>query len=97
MYILEYAQKLQGRGGNSMREKGRMRKEKKILIRVNRDEKQMAEDLSRKEGKNTSEFFRDLMKEHKENKMLEIHLSIVQKYESMLDKYRSLLEEHKHN
>jgi len=78
-----------------MREKGRMRKEKKILIRVNKDEKQMAEELSRKEGKNTSEFFRDLLKEHQENKLLEIHMSIVEKYENMLGKYRTLLEEQK--
>lgn len=78
-----------------MREKGRMRKEKKILIRVNKDEKQMAEELSRKLGKNTSEFFRDLLKEHKENKMLELHVNIVEKYENMLGKYRKLLEEHK--
>jgi hypothetical protein len=78
-----------------MREKGRMRKEKKILIRVNKDEKQMAEELSRKEGKNTSEFFRDLLKEHKESKMLELHMNIVEKYENMLGKYRALLEEQK--
>jgi hypothetical protein len=78
-----------------MREKGKMRKEKKILIRVNTEEKKMAEELSRREGKNTSEFFRDLLKEHKENKLLEVHLAIVDKYESMLGNYRKLLEEHK--
>lgn len=78
-----------------MREKGRMRKEKKILIRVNVDEKKMAEELSHQAGKNTSEFFRDLMKEHKESKMLELHMNIVQKYENMLGKYRALLEEQK--
>ncbi|HRU38676.1 MAG TPA: hypothetical protein P5511_02270 [Candidatus Goldiibacteriota bacterium] len=78
-----------------MREKGRMRKDKKILIRVNRDEKKMAEDLSKQMGKNTSEFFRDLMKEHRESKFMELHMSIVEKYESMLEKYRSLLEEYK--
>jgi hypothetical protein len=83
------------KGGKNMREKGRLRKEKKILIRVNRDEKRMAEELSRKEGKNTSEFFRDLLKEHRENKLLEVHLNIVEKYENMLGKYRSLLEEQK--
>lgn len=46
-----------------MREKGKMRKEKKILIRVNKDEKALAETLSRAEGKNTSEFFRTLLAE----------------------------------
>ena len=78
-----------------MREKGKMRKEKKILIRVNKDEKKMAEDLSRQQGKNTSEFFRDLLKEHRDNKLLEVHLAIVEKYENVLNKYRKLLEEHK--
>lgn len=78
-----------------MREKGKMRKEKKILIRVNSDEKQLAEELSRKEGKNTSEFFRDMLKTHKESKMLEIHMAIVEKYENLLGKYRKLLEEHR--
>lgn len=78
-----------------MREKGRMRKESKILIRVNKDEKRMAEELSKKEGKNTSEFFRDLLKQHKEKKLLELHLNIVEKYEDMLVKYRKLLNENK--
>ena len=78
-----------------MREKGKMRKEKKILIRVNKDEKRMAEELSRKEGKNTSEFFRDLLKDHRESKLLEVHLNIVEKYENVLGKYRKLLDEYK--
>jgi hypothetical protein len=74
-----------------MREKGKMKKEKKILIRVNRDEKKQAEVLARQEGKNTSEFFRSLLKEHSDRKMLEVHLNIVEKYEDVLDKYRELL------
>jgi len=47
-----------------MREKGK-KKEKKILIRVSKDEKMLAEKLSKTEGKNTSEFFRELLKEKK--------------------------------
>jgi mevalonate pyrophosphate decarboxylase len=78
-----------------MREKGKMRKEKKILIRVNKDEKRMAEELSHQEGKNTSEFFRELLRQHNEQKMLNIHVSIVEKYEGMLSKYRKLLEEYR--
>ena len=46
-----------------MREKGKMKKEKKILIRVNKEEKALSEKLSKEEGKNTSEFFRDMLKE----------------------------------
>jgi uncharacterized protein (DUF1778 family) len=74
-----------------MREKGKMKKEKKILIRVNKDEKKQAEMLAQKEGKNTSEFFRSLLREHSDTKMLEVHLNIVEKYESVLGKYRELL------
>ena len=46
-----------------MREKGKKKKDKKILIRVNKEEKTLAEKLSREDGKNTSEFFRDMLKE----------------------------------
>lgn len=74
-----------------MREKGKMKKEKKILIRVNKDEKKQAEQLAQKEGKNTSEFFRSLLREHGDKKMLEVHLNIVDKYENVLEKYRDLL------
>ena len=74
-----------------MREKGKMKKEKKILIRVNKDEKKQAELLAQKEGKNTSEFFRSLLREHGDKKMLEVHLNIVDKYENVLEKYRDLL------
>jgi hypothetical protein len=75
-----------------MREKGRNRKEKKILIRVSKDEKNLAEELSKKEGKNTSEFFRYLIKEHAEKKRMEQHLDIIDKYEELLTKYTKLLE-----
>ena len=78
-----------------MREKGRNRKEKKILIRVSKDEKNLAEELSRKDGKNTSEFFRYLIKEHAEKQRLEQHLDIIGKYEELLGKYTKLLEDNK--
>lgn len=78
-----------------MREKGKFRKEKKILIRVNDQEKKAAEELSKKEGKNTSEFFRDLIEEHRQKKFLDVHMQIVEKYENLLEKYRQLLSEHK--
>lgn len=76
-----------------MREKGRNRKEKKILIRVSKDEKDLAEQLSRKEGKNTSEFFRSMINMHAETKTLDKHMKIIEEYESTLQKYRQLLEE----
>jgi hypothetical protein len=80
-----------------MREKGKMKKEKKILIRVNRDEKKQAEQLAKEEGKNTSEFFRSLLREHGDRKMLEVHLNIVEKYEGVLEKYRNLLQKFEKN
>ena len=74
-----------------MREKGRNRKEKKILIRVSKDEKNLAEELSKKDGKNTSEFFRYLIKEHAEKERLDKHLEIIAKYEELLGRYAKLL------
>lgn len=47
------------------------RKEKKILIRVSAAEKQLTEELSQAAGKNTSQFFRDLLKEHAMGNRLE--------------------------
>jgi hypothetical protein len=80
-------------GGENMREKGKNRKEKKILIRVSRDEKNLAEELSKKDGKNTSEFFRYLIKEHAEKQRMEKHLDIINRYEELLQKYAKLLED----
>lgn len=82
-------------GGIEMRRKEKNRKDKQILIRVNNEEKQMAETLSKKEGMNTSEFFRSLLWKYEEQKKLDIHLAIVEKYEQMLEKYRKLLDEYK--
>lgn len=78
-----------------MRRKGKNRKDRQILIRVNNEEKELAEKLSQKEGMNTSEFFRSLLWEYKEQKKMDIHLAIVSKYEQMLEKYRKLLAEYK--
>jgi serine phosphatase RsbU (regulator of sigma subunit) len=74
-----------------MREKGWARKTRKILIRVNRDEKKLAEELSHKKGKNTSEYFRDLLHEDSERKHLDIHVKIAEKYEKTLGEFRTLL------
>ena len=52
---------------------------------------QQAEQLAQKEGKNTSEFFRSLLREYNDKKMLEVHLNIVDKYENVLGKYKELL------
>lgn len=77
------------------RRKSPNRKEKKILIRVNDEEKQLADNAARKAGKNTSEFIRSLIREREESKKLEVHVNIAEKYEKMLDKYENLLKEFK--
>jgi hypothetical protein len=78
-----------------MREKGKFRKKKMILIRVNEQQKKTAEELSQKEGKNTSEFFRDLLEEYRQDKFMDVHMAIAEKYENLLEKYRQLLAEYK--
>jgi uncharacterized protein (DUF1778 family) len=77
-----------------VREKGKNRKEKKILIRVTRDEKDLAEQLSKKEGKNTSEFFRGLIKEHADIQAINKHVQLLNEYENTLQKYKELLEQY---
>ncbi len=68
-----------------MREKGKLRKEKKILIRVNKEEKALADELSSKEGKNTSEFFRGLLKEKKTvNDLMPLFNKIVAQNERLI-------------
>ncbi|MCE5300157.1 MAG: ribbon-helix-helix protein, CopG family [Spirochaetia bacterium] len=74
-----------------MREKGKNKKTKKILIRVSREEKALAEELSRKEGKNTSEFFRDILRDKTEAKLIATHADIIARYEQTLKKYVDLL------
>jgi len=75
-----------------MREKGRLRKVRKILIRVNKDEKKDAESQAHKEGKNTSEFFRDLLRDHKETKKLELLSRVIENSEEVLVELRSILK-----
>ena len=74
-----------------MREKGQNRKEQKIIIRVNRNEKQTAEELSEKAGMSTSEYIRNLLREAKENEHLNLHLKIAEKYEKQLAELRDII------
>lgn len=60
------------------REKGRSRKEVKILMRVSREEKKLAEKLSKAEGMNTSEFFRTLLKERETGKSMTTSLNKIE-------------------
>jgi hypothetical protein len=76
-----------------MREKGMLGKIKIILLRVNYDEKKLAEKLSHKQGKNTSEYFRDLLREDAERVHLNLHLKIAEKLEEQLAELRSIIGE----
>ncbi len=78
-----------------MRRKEKIRKDKQILIRVNNEEKKMAETMAENEGMNVSQFFRKLLWEQKEHKKIDIHLEITRKYEQTLEKFRKLLAEYK--
>lgn len=75
-----------------MREKGKQVKSKKILIRVNSDEKKLAEEISHARGMNTSEFFRNMLYEAQKNKFLDIHVKIVEKYRKTLAEYKTVLD-----
>jgi antitoxin component of RelBE/YafQ-DinJ toxin-antitoxin module len=68
-----------------------MRKTKKILIRVSKTDKELAEELSEKKGMNTSEYFRTLLREDAEDQHLKLHLKIVDKYEKQLTELRSIV------
>jgi hypothetical protein len=74
-----------------MREKGRFKKVKKILIRVNPEERDYAFSAAKKEGKNTSELFRELLKNHEEDKIHKLILRIGKRNEKLFKEYRSML------
>lgn len=68
-----------------MKEKGKMRKSKKILIRVNLYEKMAAENLSKEKGMNVSEFFRRLLEDYKTK--LTLRQEIAHQFEVNMKKY----------
>ncbi len=75
-----------------MRKKGKAAKIKKIIIRVNAEEKTAAEELSKKSGMSTSEYIRNMLYEAKMIDRLSLHLKIVEKYEKILADLRALLK-----
>lgn len=74
-----------------MREKGKWGKTKKILIRVNKDDKKIAEKLSRDRGMNTSEFMRTLLHNAEESDYLDLHLKVIEKYKKTFADFKALL------
>lgn len=80
-----------------IKEKGKLRKGKIILIRVNEQEKRETEEMAKSKKKNTSEFYRSLIEEQRHKKFMDFHLKIVERYENMLEKYKKLFYEYKKN
>jgi antitoxin component of RelBE/YafQ-DinJ toxin-antitoxin module len=74
-----------------MRNKGKYRKEKKILIRVDRNEKEMAEEISHSEGKNTSEFFRGMLNEYSGIKQLDLMLKLTDNNRKLVKELKDVL------
>ena len=71
-----------------MRRKDKTRRNHVILIRVNREEKTLAERLSSTAGENVSEFFRRLLREA-------VNDSFSKRCSVLLEKHKKILKEHK--
>ena len=75
-----------------MREKKKKdRRIKKILIRVSRAEKKLAEKVASQHGENTSEFFRRLIQEEKDRGKVDVLLRIVESQQQSLKEIKGLL------
>lgn len=67
-------------------------KSAKILLRVSKSEKQQAENMATERGENTSQFFRNLLKEAGERKLLETHLIIAEQEKEVLKEMKEVLK-----
>lgn len=70
----------------------KLNKVSKILIRVNKDEKAYAISAAEVEGLNTSELIRKLLKEHEEDKVMNLIDKIGRKNERLFSDYKSLID-----
>jgi hypothetical protein len=69
----------------------KMRKEDKILIRVDPLEKELAEEISHAEGKNTSQFFRDLLHDYKGTKQLNLMIKLTNSNRQLVKELKDAL------
>jgi hypothetical protein len=76
----------------NMREKTKMNKNCKILIRVSPDEKNYALAAAEDEDKNISELLRNLLRDHEKDKILELIIKIAKRNERLFKKYKSAMD-----
>lgn len=70
-------------------------KNRQILIRVNREEADIAKKIAKENGISVSELLRRLMRESDKRKSKNgIHKIIIKKYEEILEKFRRLYSEY---
>jgi uncharacterized protein (DUF1778 family) len=74
-----------------MREKGMKGRKTGIMIRVNSDEKAMANRISHLEGKNMSQFFRDYLHEYHGNHQLNLLIKLTDESRRLLKEYKNVL------
>lgn len=67
-------------------------KSSKILIRVSKAEKKQVESIATERGENVSQFYRRLLKEEGERKLLETHLIIAEQEKEVLKQMKEVLE-----
>jgi len=71
---------------------GKLRKSKKILIRVNTNEKKLAEEMSNAENKNVSTLFRDMLRAHEKTNFEKELRVLASKYKKILKEYEKLIK-----
>ena len=62
----------------------------KILIRVSKAEKKQVESIATERGENVSQFYRRLLKEEGERKLLETHLVIAEQEKKVLKELNAI-------
>ena len=68
------------------------RKSKKILIRMNREQRRLADELADGENKNISTLFRDMLRDHeKTNVEKEIH-RLAGRHKKIIKEFEKLIE-----
>jgi hypothetical protein len=76
-----------------MREKSRAhRRIEKILIRTTKNEKNIAEKLSKDEGENTSQFFRRLLKQESERESFDAFMRAAEKLEKITGELSGIID-----
>ena len=70
----------------------KLRKDRKILIRLNKTEKDYAVSAAGTENKNTSRFLRDLLYNYEEDKVAKLILRISDRNTKLFSGYKSVID-----